>query len=44
MTIHTMIFLQLQGVSPTPLILKLAEKSIVKPVGILEDIVVTIAP
>ena len=43
MTYETMTSLQLQGIKPTPIILKLADKSIVKPLGTLEYIVVTIA-
>lgn len=35
--------LQLQGIKPTPIILELADKSFVKPMGVLEDIVVTTA-
>lgn len=43
MTVDTMTLLQLQGGRPTPILLELADKSIVKPMGILKDILVTIA-
>ena len=43
MTYETMASLQLQGIKPTPIILEQAEKSIVKPLGTLEDIMVTFA-
>ena len=41
-TFETMTYLQLQGIKPTPIILELVDKSIIKPMGNLEDIVVTI--
>jgi len=43
MTLETMTSLQLKGIKPTPIILELEDKSIIKPMGTLENIVVTIA-
>jgi len=37
MMVDTMTLLQLQGVGPTPIMLELESKSIVKHMGILED-------
>ena len=43
MTTDTMELLQLQGIRPTPIVLELEDKSMVKLMGILEDTVVTIS-
>jgi len=42
MTYETMTSLQLSGLKSTPILLEMADKSVVKPMGTLEDIVVTI--
>ena len=43
MTITTMEGLQLGNLSPTPISLELADRSKVKPIGVLEDVIVTLA-
>lgn len=43
MTVDTMTLLQLNQVRPTPIVLEFANKSIVNPIGILEDVVITVA-
>lgn len=43
MNVDSMTLLQLKEIRPTPIVLELTDKSIAKPVGVLEDIVVTIA-
>lgn len=43
MTYETMTSLQLPRLKTTPILLEMVDKSIVKPIGSLEDIVVTIA-
>jgi len=43
MTYETMMLLQLPGLKNTPILLVMADKFVVKPIGSLEKIVVTIA-
>jgi len=43
MTYETMTSLQILGLKSTSILLEMVEKSVVKPMGTLEDIVVTIA-
>jgi len=43
MNFETMTYLQLQGIKPTPIIFVLENKSIIKTMGTLEVIVITIA-
>jgi len=42
MTIDTMTLVQLKEIRPTPIVLELEDNSIVKPIWVLEDVVVTI--
>jgi hypothetical protein len=42
MTKETMEKLQLPGLRPTPIVLQLADRSTVKPEGMLEDIIVSV--
>ncbi|CAF1540326.1 unnamed protein product, partial [Adineta steineri] len=44
MTINTMEELQLKYLQPTPTILELAKRSKLKPIGILDDIMVSLVP
>ena len=43
MTVMTMEELQLGNLRPTPISLELADRSRVKPVGVLDDVIVTLA-
>ena len=43
MTITTMEVLQLGNLRPTPITLELADRSKVKPIGVLDDVIVTLA-